>query len=436
VFHPRAVLLPSVLLPTVLVPTIPALLALGVPASQGIAQAPSAYNKLEFHNRLLSTTELLFPNYLGSNGNIDGDGLFKVVPPEVLERSGNHLISGYRLGLAIDQAYTGVLPGPVRVPRLQLYYTKRMTLPATGPGGKPYDVPDLAKKVGPQFDPLILRLTTKGAWFVEVEFDTSQSNSKLRNLLSIPAKVNGQTQGLAMMFLGFPGETRNESFPSVVLRPSFNEKHWLPAGRESYSGSYDENTKTLAMHGMSGQPSATGEVFGTLRFQNPTLNLFGASAGGGTSPEETRMGPGAYANDLGSRRVVGDFGLFIQAQQYHAQTPTHTAVPLVVATSSSGPNRNLRLSATSPSAVLRVNLDELALFDVFLAAGVFGPLGVVKAKGPAGFAEDQLGAWSSPRIPVAPDPALVGLFLWIQAAILDSNMNVVDVTNAVRMAVQ
>jgi hypothetical protein len=408
--------------------TLPALLALALTLP---AQAPSAYNKLEFHNRLLSSKELLFPNYLGSSGNIDGDGLFKVVPPEVLERSGNHLISGYRLGLAIDQVYTGGLPGPVRVPRLQLYYTKVLRL-----GGKDYEVPDLQKPVGPQFDPLILRLPTKGAWFVEVEFDTSQSNSKLKNLLRVPAQVGGKTQGLAMMFLGFPGETRNTSFPSVVLRPSFNEKHWLPAGRESYSGSYNADKKTIAMHGMTGQPSATGEVFGTLRFQNPTLNLFGASAGGGTAPEETRMGPGAYANDLGSRRVAGDFGLFIQAQQYHAARPTHTAIPLIVATSQGGPNRDLPLSTTSAAAVLRVNLQELQFFDLFLGAGLLGKLGVVKAKGPAGFAEDQLGAWASPRVTVAPDRALVGLYFWIQAAILDENSNVVDVTNAVRMAVQ
>jgi len=415
---------------------LPAFLALTLSVTALWAQAPLAYNKLEFHNRLLSAKELLFPNYLGSQGNIDGDGLFKVVPPEVLERSGNHLISGYRLGLAIDQAYTGGLPGPVRVPRMQLYYTKVARLPVTGPGGKDYEVPDLQRKVGPEFDPLILRLPTKGAWFVEVEFDTSQSNSKLKNLLSIPAKVNNQTQGLAMMFLGFPGETRNTSFPSVVLRPSFGEKHFLPASRESYSGSYNASTKTLAVHGMTGQPSATGEVFGTLRFENPTLNLFGASAGGGTSPEETRMGPGAYANDLGSRRLAGDFGLFIQAQQYHAQNPTHTAIPLIVATSRSGPNQDLPLSATSKAAVLRVNLKELQFFDLFLGAGLFGKLGLVKAKGPAGFAADQLGAWNSPRLTVAPDRALVGLYFWIQAAILDANMNVVDVTNAVRMAVQ
>lgn len=408
--------------------TLPTLLALALTLP---AQAPSAYNKLEFHNRLLSQKELLFPNYLGSQGNIDGDGLFKVVPPEVLERSGNHLISGYRLGVALDQAYTGGLPSPIRLPRLQLYYTKVLGL-----GGKDYEVPDLDKPVGPQFDPLIVRLATKGAWYVEVEFDTSQSNSKLKNLLTVPSRVGGKTQGLAMMFLGFPGETRSTTFPSVVLRPSFNEKHWLPAGRESYSGSYDGDTKAIAMHGMTGQPSATGEVFGTLRFQNPTLNLFGASAGGSSAPEETRMGPGAYANDLGSRRVAGDFGLFIQAQQYHATTPTHTAIPLIVATSKAGPNRDLPLSATSPAAVLRVNLAELQFFDLFLGAGLFGKLGEVKSGGAAGFAEDQTGAWASPRLTVAPDPALVGRYFWIQAAILDQNMRVVDVTNAVRMAVQ
>jgi hypothetical protein len=410
-----------------------ALVTVLLPAHQLWAQAPSAYNKLEFHNRFLSAQELLFPNYLGTAGNVDGDGLFKVVPPEVLERSGNHLLSGYRLGLALDGAYTGSLPGAIRMPGMQLYYTKVARLPASDPNGKLYDVPDLQKKVGPQFDPLILRLPTKGAWTVEVEFDTTKTNSKLRQLLTIPARVNGQTQGLAMMFLGFPGETRSATRPSVVLRPSFAEKHFVPAARESYSGSYDQSTKTLAMHGMKGQPSATGEVFGTLRFQNPTLNLFGASAGGGTGPEETRMGPGAYANDLGSRRLAGDFGLFVQAQQYHAQNPTHTAVPVIVATSKAGPDRDLPLA---PSAVLRLNLQELELFDLFLGAGVFGRLGLLKAKGPAGFAQDQRGAWSSQRLVVPPDRALVGRYFWIQAVILDEKMQVVDMTNAVRMAVQ
>ncbi len=415
---------------------MPAFLALTLSVTALWAQAPSAYNKLEFHNRLLSSKELLFPNYLGSMGNIDGDGLFKVVPPEVLERSGNHLISGYRLGLAIDQAYTGGFPGPIRVPRMQLYYTKVARLPATGSGGKLYEVPDLQKKVGPEFDPLILRLATKGAWFVEVEFDTSQSNSKLRNLLTIPARVNGQTQGLAMMFLGFPGEKRTTTLPWVVLRPSFGEKHFVPGARETYSGSFNQTTKAVAVHGTTGQPSATGEVFGALRFQNPTLNLFGSAAGGGSGKEETRMGPGAYANDLGSRRVAGDFGLFIQAQQYHATNPTHTAVPLIVATSKAGPDQDLVLSATSPNAVLRVNLKELQLFDAVLGAGLLGKLSTYTAKGPAGFARDQQGAWSSPRIKVPPDKTLVGRYFWIQAAILDANMNVVDATNAVRMTVQ
>ena len=107
-----------------------------------------------------------------------------------------------------------------------------------------------------------------------------------------------------------------------------------------------------------------------------------------------------------------------------------------MATSKAGPNRDLPLSTTSPVAVLRVNLQELQFFDLFLGAGLFGKLGEVKAKGPAGFAEDQTGAWASPRLTVAPDAALVGLYFWIQAAILDQNMGVVDVTNAVRMAVQ
>ena len=148
------------------------------------------------------------------------------------------------------------------------------------------------------------------------------------------------------------------------------------------------------------------------------------------------MGPGAYANDLGSRRVAGDFGLFIQAQQYHATNPTHTAVPLIVATSKAGPDQDLVLSATSPNAVLRVNLKELQLFDAFLGAGLLGKLSTYTAKGPAGFARDQQGAWSSPRIKVPPDKTLVGRYFWIQAAILDANMNVVDATNAVRMTVQ
>ncbi|MEE9127588.1 MAG: hypothetical protein V3U11_10650 [Planctomycetota bacterium] len=411
-----------------------AVLAATLPAPQLWGQAGFAHNKLDFHNRFLSARELLFPNFLGTNGNVDGDGLFKVLPPELLERSGNHLMSGYHVGLAADSVYTGAFPVPIRTPALQLYYTREASL--TGPSGKKYDLPDLQNKVGPRFDPLILRLPTPGAWIVEVDFDTKSANSKLKQLLTIPARVNGQTQGLAMMFLGFPGEKRTATLPFVVLRPSFGEKHFVPGARETYSGSFNQSTKALRVHGTTGQPSATGEVYGALRFQNPTLNLFGSAAGGGSGKEETRMGPGAYANDLGSRRVAGDFGLFIQAQQYHATNPTHTAVPLIVATSKAGPDQDLVLSATSQNAVLRVNLKELQLFDLFLGAGLFGKLQTYTAKGPAGFTHDQQGAWSSPRIKVRPDKALVGRYFWIQAAILDANMNVVDATNAVRMTVQ
>ena len=147
------------------------------------------------------------------------------------------------------------------------------------------------------------------------------------------------------------------------------------------------------------------------------------------------MGPGAYANDLGSRRLAGDFGVFVQAQQYHATPATHTVIPVVVATSKAGPDQDLPLGP-NPNAVLRVNLQELQFAHLFLSAGVVGKLGTYKAKGPAGFVSDQKGAWSSPRVKVPPDRSLVGRYFWVQAAILDANMTVVDTTNAVRMSVQ
>ena len=131
----QALLLPALLLP-------PAML---LPAHQLWCQAALAHNKLEHGNRFLTDTELLFPNYLKTGGNVAGDALFKVLPREVLERQEAHQLSGYRLALSVDNAYTGQLPKDVKLPALQLYYTTVLKLPANDPNGKTYEVPDLQR---------------------------------------------------------------------------------------------------------------------------------------------------------------------------------------------------------------------------------------------------------------------------------------------------
>jgi hypothetical protein len=401
-----------------------------------LAAAPLAaqafpHNKLEFSNWYLEDRQELFPNYLAAGGNVAGDGLFKVLPAELLERAGDHRISGYAVGLSIDDAYTGVFPVLVELPALQLHRTRIATS-----GGKSYETIDLTRPVGPRFDPIQIVLPADNAWVVEVAFDPNASDPKLRSLLSVPALVNGQRAGLATLLLARPGEKRAPATPGIVLQASFDERHLAP-GRDSYSGSYDAARDVVRMYGQTGAPSATGELYAMLRFANPTLQLFASTAGGvANDPQqfETHLGPGAYATDLATRSGAGFLGLFAQAEQFHVATgpPTHRIWPLLVATSAAGPDTTLALGG----ADLRVRLGELGFADFLIAQGFGGPLQRYAAKGSVGFDQDQLGAYASPRWPIGPDPALVGIDLWIQGLITTDALVPVDATNAVRLTIR
>src|SRR5690606_33402172 len=68
------------------------------------------HNELEHTNWWLDAREDLFPNFLAQGGNVAGDALFKVLPVEVLERDGDLLVSGYRVTISVDDAYTGRYP--------------------------------------------------------------------------------------------------------------------------------------------------------------------------------------------------------------------------------------------------------------------------------------------------------------------------------------
>ena len=104
-----------------------------------------AHNRIEFSNWWLTAREDRFPNF--TTGNVAGDGLFKVLPAEILERHGAHRLSGYRIGFSIDDAYTGRFPVTIKVPGMQLYRTVVKTL-----GGKLYET------LGEQFGPTWARM--------------------------------------------------------------------------------------------------------------------------------------------------------------------------------------------------------------------------------------------------------------------------------------
>lgn len=409
---------------------IASLVALLLAASDIVAQAGFAHNKLELSNWWLSDREDHFPNY--ATGNLAGDALFRVLPAAVLERDGDHLISGYRVAISVDDAFTGAFPKQIAVPGMQLYRTTTLQI-----GGRTFDVPDRSRPVGLEFDPIRIVLPTDDAWVIEVEFDPAQRDGKLRNLLSVPALVNGARAGLAMMLLAEPGVVRDPGTPGVVLQSSFAERHFEP-GRDSHSGSFDAATGTMRPFGTTGAPSATGELYAALRFANPTLQLFGSSAGGLVDdPQrfETRLGVGAYATDLASHRGAGNFGFYVQAEQYDAGSgaPTHTALPLVVATSASGPFTTLPVGL----ARLRVAPGELDGVAFFVNAGLVGSLTRYTAGGVAGFDEDQRGVWASAPISVTPNPAFVGVDLWLQALLVDHRtFAIADATNAVRFSLR
>ncbi len=398
----------------------------GVLAAQAYPQ-----NKLEHTNWWLDSREDLFPNYGSATGNAAGDGLFKVIPAEVLERDGNHRISGYKLGFSIDDAFTGTLQGPTEVPGMQLHRTKVQTL-----GGKTYETLDPGQKVGPRFDPIVVAITADNSWVVEMSFDPNAADPKLKQLLSVPALVNGQRAGLAMLLLAKPGDKRSPSNPGVVLLASYRERHIQP-GRESYSGAFAAPNAVVTMYGGLGQPSASGELYAALRFADPTLQVYGSSSGGvANDPQnlETHLGPGAYATDLPGAAQPGFLGLFIQGAQFEGgANPTHLAFPFVVATGIQGPTTSFPLGG---GLSLRVHPGELDLAGELVSAGLFGPIKRYLQKGSAGWDEDQVGVYQSGRVPVPNNPAFSGVNLWLQALVTDVSLQPVATTNVVRLTLR
>jgi hypothetical protein len=391
------------------------------------AQSAFPQNKLEFGNWWIAPREDAFPNFRTAGGNVQGDALFKVVPGELLERAGDHQFSGYVLGVSVDDAFRGPFPVGATLPAMQLYRTKQQAL-----AGKTYDVPDLAQPVGPLYDRVFVGLQSDGAWVVEVRFAPTAANPPFRQTLPVPGLVNGQRAGLALHVLAPPGQRSDPTRPNLTMLATHEERHLAP-GRDSYSGSFDAAAQAFAMYGQTGQPSATGELFAAPRFATPTLQLAGSSAGGVRNDPlnfETHLGPGAYATDLASRAQQGFFGLFVQAEQFHAASgpPTHRVFPFLVATSAGGPDQDLPLGG----ATLRVNAAELGTAGLLVGAGLHGPLARYVAASGAGFDEDQLGAYASPRVPFASDPALIGLAVWLQGVVTDVALAPVATTNVVR----
>ena len=385
-----------------------------------------AHNRIEFSNWWLENREDRFPNFGSGNGS--GDGLFKVLPAELLERDGNHLVSGYRIALSIDDGYAGSFPASIKIPGLQLHRTSARSI-----GGKTYETIDMATTVGPKFDPIPISLPKDDSWIVEVRFDAKARDPKLRRLLSVPALVNGRRAGLALLVLATPGDKQGAANPGVVLQSSYQERHVSP-GRESYSGSYDASRAMISMFGQTGQPSASGELYAGLFFANPTLQIYGDCAGGVLKDPkmfETHLGPGAYATDMGSRRNPAFFGFYAQAEQFDPQgkAPTHSIFPFIVSTSSGGPTSILQLGA----ARMRVNLGELTVAAAFIEAGLFGKIDRYGAKGAVGFDEDQLGGYATPRITVPANVSLKGKVLWLQG-LITKGLTPIDTTNVVRFS--
>ena len=388
-----------------------------------------AHNKLEFMNWWIEDREDLFPNFLAASGNLDGDGLFKVFPAELLERDGVHRVSGYKIGISVDDAYKGTFPQLLAIPGMQLFRTKVAAF-----GSQSYETIDHNVKVGPQFDPIPVLIPSDGSWVLDLGFDPNSADPKLSQLLSIPAQVGGKRAGLAMLVLAPIGEKSSASTPGIVMQASYLERHWVP-GRRSYSGSYEISTDTTRMYGTSGMPSASGELYVGLRFQNPTLQVYGSQAGGFVGdPYETYLGPGAYATDLGSTTKPGFFGIFVQAEQFKPSgtNATHQAFPFVVAQSLAGPTATLDVFG----AKMRYAPAEIQGAEILVSAGFFGDIKRYTAQGSAGWDQDQQGVWNSGRIPLPPSPGLVGVDLWLQALITTKSMQPVDTTNAVRMTLR
>jgi hypothetical protein len=397
-----------------------------------LAASPSAqafaHNKIEFNNWWLTAREDVFPNYVSATGNRIGDALFKVFPGEILERGENHKISGYQIAISIDDAYTGAFPVEVEVPAVQFFRTQIVTLL-----GAEYEVPDPSAPVGPRYDPVPVTITSDNAWVVEVRFSPTHSNPRLRTLLEVPAITGADRRGLAMVAFGKVGDRRASNVPGVVLQSSFAERHLQP-GRPSYSGSLTGGSSAIAMFGTPGMPSATGELYFGLRTQQPTLQLAGPSAGGvSNDPQrfETELGPGAYATDLFTRLRPGHVRFVVQGVQFDpgAGQPTHLALPLLVAMGGVGPVMTLDVGAGG----LRLDPASFGFATLLLEAGFFGVLRRVPAASGMGFDVDQLGTFNSAPLPVAPNNAVLGARLWVQALIATPTLAIVATTNAVRL---
>ncbi|MEE2887137.1 MAG: hypothetical protein VX951_06865, partial [Planctomycetota bacterium] len=275
------------------------LLASLLAAAAGLsAQRPFAHNRLEFSNRLLTDRDDVFPNQATAGGIQTGDALFKVLPAAILERHEDHRISGYRMAIAVQTGFQGLFPARVEVPSLQAYRTKEERLGSSVLGFKDYDVVDFTAPATGRFDPIQIDLPSPGSFTVQVELDPAAKDPKLQKLVPMSGLVGGKRAAAAIVLRGSPGQSSTFRFqPTAVMRPSYLERHIAP-GRDSYSGSYEKAADTIRMYGMLGQPSPRGELYVSLLFDNPTLSLFGSSAGGHTTHSaETTMGPGAFDTD-------------------------------------------------------------------------------------------------------------------------------------------
>lgn len=397
--------------------------------SASVSAQAFAHNKLEFGNWWITDREDAFPNYTTAGGNVAGDGLFKVFPTELLERGEVHQVSGYQLAISIDDTYTGTFPVDVQVPAVQLYHTRFATI-----GNQVYEVLDPTQPVGPRFDPIAVTIPSDASWVIEVRFDPSNSNPRTRALLEVPAAnpTDPAARGLAMVVFGRPGDLRATTVPGVVLQSTFGERHLTP-GRASYSGSIDGATGAISMFGTSGMPSATGELYFGLRFQAPTLQLAGPSAGGvANDPQrfETELGVGAYATDLASRASAGHVRFVVQGAQFDPRgaSPTHLAFPFLVAIGT-------RPSVTLPigGAPLRVDPASLGLASLLVEAGFAGPLTRLPAASGGGFDVDQVGTFNSLPLQVGRSRALVGAAVWVQALVTTTSLAPAATTNAVRL---
>jgi hypothetical protein len=396
-----------------------------VALAAGAAAQPLAHNKLELANWWLTDREDLFPNYATPAGNAAGDGLFKVIPGEVMERGEAHRATGYQVIVSIDDAYTFTAPVTVNMPAIAVHETQVMTI-----GGRTYETLDPVRPVGLRFDPLRLTFESDNSWVVEVRL------LEVGQVRALPPRTGTQRGGFAVMALAEPGVRRGPTTPGVVLQSSFGERHFEP-GRDSYSGSFDARAGALRMFGTAGMPSATGELALALRFDDATLQLAGPSAGGVVNDPtgfETQLGVGAYATDLASG-PRGHVRLFVQDARHDGRggRPQGWAFPLVVAAGAAGP------AATLPfgPAPLRIDPASFGLATLLLEQGAFGALTLLRGASGGGFDADQPGVWNSAPIAVPSGSITLGLDLWIQAVILaDQTLAPLAASNAVRLALR